>query len=262
MLEAHGLGYTIDGAALLQGASLSFDPGRFHAVLGPNGAGKSTLLKLLSGLRRPTAGGVALDGRPLTAYGAQALARRRAVLSQDVELVFPIPAEEVVLMGRSPWFRGAPTRHDRDVVRQAIDVAGIASHARQPYSTLSGGERQKLHLARVLAQIWPSEADEQRLLFLDEPTSSLDVKAQIQLLDSVRALVGPRLTVVAILHDVNLTFQYADTITFLREGRVVSALADPARVSAEELGEVYGAECRRVETGGAPLWVFSLRRGS
>jgi len=263
-VELSGVGYAVGRARILDDVSARFIPGRFNVVVGPNGAGKSTLLRIATGALRPTSGSVSYGGRPLAAYGADALARVRAVLSQHVELAFPLPADEVVLMGRYPHFGRAPAPADRAIVARALDLVGMAERSGQPYQTLSGGEQQKVQLARVLAQIWRDVGDgsdpEPRYLFLDEPTSSLDVHYQLQLLDVARSLLEHGVTVVAVLHDLNVAFRYADHLLVLERGRVAFDGGRGDEPPAPLLERVFQVRARRVADAatGESLWSFSL----
>ena len=261
VVELREVGYAAGGVRILDGVSARFEPGRFNVVVGPNGAGKSTLLRIATGALRPTSGAVSYDGRPLVSLDGDALARVRAVLSQHVDLAFPLPAEEVVLMGRYPHFGRVPTPADRAIVARALELVGLADHGRQPYPTLSGGEQQKVQLARVLAQIWSDGADrEPRYLFLDEPTSSLDVHYQLHLLDVARSLLEHRVTVVAVLHDLNVAFRYADHLLVLERGRVAWDGGRGDEVPAPLLERVFQVRARRVAdaASGETLWSFSL----
>ncbi|HKK07948.1 MAG TPA: ATP-binding cassette domain-containing protein, partial [Gemmatimonadota bacterium] len=222
MVELEGVSYRAGGTLILRDVSVAFVPGAFNVILGPNGAGKTTLLKLAVGHVRPSRGRVRYDGRAVEEIGAEALALRRAVLSQHVELAFALPVRSVVMMGRYPHFGRVPSARDREIVQAALELVGMEGKAAQSYPTLSGGEQQKVQLARVMAQIWnyddPSEA---KVLFLDEPTTSLDIHFRIQLLDTVRALLDVNCTVVAILHDLNTAFDYGDAFFLLDGGRLV-----------------------------------------
>ena len=177
MVDLRGIGYHVGDVAILHDVTVRFQPGRFNVILGPNGAGKSTLLRIAAGLLRPSAGEVLYDGVRVESIGDERLARRRAMLSQHIELAFPLSAEDVVLMGRYPHYGRAPRAIDREIVRHTLALVEMTAKAGQAYDTLSGGERQKVQLARVLAQIWrdadgADPATEGRVLFLDEPTSS------------------------------------------------------------------------------------------
>src|SRR5690606_20734093 len=203
--------YRVGDSVILDDVSVSFAPGRFNVILGPNGAGKSTLLAIATGLLEPTSGQVRYGDRLVSEYPAPALARKRAVLSQRVELAFPLDVEDVVLMGRYPHYGRAPSRRDREIVSRALEIVGMAARRRQRYTTLSGGEQQKVQLARVLAQIWNyDEPREPRFLFLDEPTTSLDIHYQLHLLDVARGILDYDCTVIDILHDITMALQYGD----------------------------------------------------
>jgi iron complex transport system ATP-binding protein len=264
MVELRGVGYRVGDARILEDVNVSFQAGKFNVVLGPNGAGKSTLLRIATGLATPTAGSVFYDGRALESYDASELARKRAVLSQHVSLAFPLPAGDVAMMGRYPHYDRVPTGIDRDIVRRAIDLVGMADKRSQSYPTLSGGEQQKIQLARVLAQIWnydPPAAGQQRphrYLFLDEPTSSLDVHYQIHLLDTARALLEYDCTVVAILHDLNVALEYGQHFVLLERGRVALDVESPDAIQQQDLERIFQVRARRIEDEGKAFWRFSL----
>ncbi|MBV9109992.1 MAG: ATP-binding cassette domain-containing protein [Gemmatimonadetes bacterium] len=261
MVELRGIRWSAGGAVILDGVSARFRTGRFNVVLGPNGAGKSTLLKVATGLLRPDAGEVAYDGRPVGEIAPETLARTRAVLSQHVELAFPLRADEVVLMGRYPHFGRAPGPRDREIVEHALEMVGMEEKRAQPYPTLSGGERQKVQLARVLAQIWSDDGDEEgRCLFLDEPTSALDVHYQLHLLDVARGLTARGCTVVAVLHDLNTAFRYGDAFFLMERGRVALETDDADEVPAELVERVFRVRARRVvdPADGQAVWRFTL----
>jgi iron complex transport system ATP-binding protein len=223
MLAATDLCVTLGGRAVLDGVSLVVRPGEVLAVLGPNGAGKSALLRALSGLSRPQAGAVTLDGRPLQRWTPRDLARRRAVLPQESQLAFPFRVHEVVMLGRSPHAGACrPGDHLRaiDAAMRAADVTDLADRS---YPTLSGGERQRVQLARALAQIWRADGDAGApYLLLDEPTNNLDLRHQDEVLSTARRLAGAGAGVLAILHDINLAAAFADRICLLKQGRVVA----------------------------------------
>jgi iron complex transport system ATP-binding protein len=263
MVELRGVSYQTGGARILDDVSVRFRPGRLNVILGPNGAGKSTLLRLATGLLRPTHGDVSYDGRPVASFSANQLARTRAVLSQHVELAFPLPAIDVVMMGRYPHYGRVPSTHDREIVRQALELVGMIHKREQPYATLSGGEQQKVQLARVLAQIWPHDErapGEPRYLYLDEPTSSLDVHYQLHLLDAARGLLEHNCTVVAILHDLNVAFSYGDHFVLLEGGRVALEAERAEDIPAEVLERVFRVRAQRIvdPTNRDVLWRFRL----
>jgi len=262
MVEVKGVTYRVggpNGPRILDDVTARFEACKFNVILGPNGAGKSTLLRVATGLLRPSAGEVRYGDRPVTAFGADELARTRAVLSQHVELAFPLRAEEVVLMGRYPHYGAAPTSRDREIVSRALEIVGMTEKRRQPYPTLSGGEQQKVQLARVLAQIWNlDDSHEHKYLFLDEPTSSLDVHYQLHLLDVARDLLAHNCTVIAVLHDLNVAFQYGEHLFVIDGGRIAYETSDASAISAELIERVFRVRATRLGEDGHATWRFSL----
>ncbi|HEX3927242.1 MAG TPA: heme ABC transporter ATP-binding protein [Gemmatimonadales bacterium] len=260
MVELRGVSWRAGGRPILDNIDAIFAPGRFNVILGPNGAGKSTLLRIATGLLVPDTGTVRYGDRDVRQIAAGELARQRAVLSQRMELAFPLPVDDVVLIGRYPHFGRSPSRHDRDVVAQALDLVGMTGQRSQTYSTLSGGEQQKVQLARVLAQTWPTADGSATWLFLDEPTTSLDVHYQIHLLDVARGLLTSGCTVIAVLHDLNMALRYGDNFLVLDGGRVAAAADHRDAISRELIERVFRVHAERIGdpvTGGT-AWQFSL----
>jgi iron complex transport system ATP-binding protein len=229
MLDLANITVRIGAATLVERASATVRPGQFTAIVGPNGSGKTTLLRVASGELAPSAGTVHMDEQPLTALPPREQARRRAVLPQQSQLRFAFSVLEVVLMGRTPHLRGAETQRDWQIAEAALETVGMADFAERTFPTLSGGEQQRVQLARALAQIWTSPPHGNRYLLLDEPTSSLDLAHQHQVLKRAAALAADGVGVLAILHDLNLAAQYADTVVMLRRG-CVHAQGPPAEV--------------------------------
>lgn len=220
-LETIRVSFKIGDKTLLEEVSLAVAPGEVMAIVGPNGAGKSTLLKLLSGDLRPSSGKVLLQGKPLSDWSSREQARLRAVLPQQSRLNFPFTALEVVLLGRMPHGTGG-SRRDYEIALAALSAIGMSHLAQRLYPTLSGGEQQRVQLARVLAQIWEAPPRSKRYLLLDEPTTSLDLAHQQYTLKIARDFARKGTGVLAILHDLNLAAQYADQVLILREGRQIA----------------------------------------
>jgi heme transport system ATP-binding protein len=266
MVELRDVSYRAGGAEILRDVSVQFQPGRMNVVLGPNGAGKSTLLRVATGLAAPSAGSVFYGDRTLASFEAQDLARARAVLAQHVELAFPLCVADVVMMGRYPHFGRVPSPNDRAIVGEALELVGMRHKELQAYPTLSGGEQQKVQLARVLAQIWKSDsradgAGRQRYLFLDEPTTNLDVHYQLHVLSIARTLIDEHTTLIAILHDLNTAFQFGDHFVLLDRGRVAFEAQHARDVPMEVLERVFDIRARPIAdpSSGDVLWRFDLR---
>lgn len=234
ILRAENLHYSRNGRELLTDVSLVLEPGTLTVLAGPNGAGKSTLLRVLCGDTRPDRGSVQLNGRDLHAWPPAELARRRAVMPQETVLSFAFTAEEVVRMGRHPVTGGAGSRADDAVVRESMQATETAGLRERTYPTLSGGEKARVTLARVLAQESP-------LIFLDEPTASLDPRHQHLVLRIARAVADRGGAVLAVLHDLNLAALYADELVLLKRGAIQASGAPEEVLTADTLAEVFDA---------------------
>jgi len=258
-LAADQVEYRVDGRTLLDRVSLALAPGEVHAVLGRNGAGKSTLLRLLAGDLQPQNGSVSLNGRPLSAWTPRARARMRAVLPQSESLRFGFTAEQVVALGRYACPQHRPET-ERRIVSEALQMAGVGELALRRYPSLSGGERARVQLARVMAQIWEPLADTvtdagggPRYLLLDEPTASLDLAHQHGCLLQARCFAASGVGVLAVLHDPNLALRYADRVTVLEQGRVIGQGATREVLTKELLERTYGIAIELVHTAGEAL---------
>ena len=256
MLEAHDITFRVGEKALVSGVSVRFEPGRLHLIVGPNGAGKSTLVKVLARLLRPHVGRVEYEGADVRGAGEAELAKRRAVLSQAIEVAFPLSVREVVMMGRYPHFGGRPGPADERIADELMGLFDVAEFAARNYQTLSGGERQRVNFARVLAQLWRSGSEEApahaacRYLFLDEPLTFLDIRHQIEFMKKVRAFTeAPDVVTVGVVHDLNLAARFADQIVVLHQGRVVAHGAPADVLTAGRIREVFGVTPTFVPAG-------------
>lgn len=238
LLAARQLCYNLGGRRLIDDVSLTIASGEMVAIIGPNGAGKSTLLRLLTGYLTPSGGECRLLGQPLAQWQPQQLAKVRAVMRQHSSLAFQFSVEEVVAMGRAPYGQ----RNMQQAVQQALRHTDCLSLAQRDYRQLSGGEQQRVQLARVLAQLWQPEPTT-AWLFLDEPTSALDLYHQQHSLRLLHGLTRSQpLAVCCVLHDLNLAALYADRILLLHQGRLVAA-GTPAQVlQADILTRWYQAD--------------------
>ncbi|WP_395638376.1 heme ABC transporter ATP-binding protein [Pseudolysinimonas sp.] len=252
MISATSLSVELDRRVVLSDVSLDVLPGEVLALVGPNGAGKSTLLSVLSGERVPTSGLVEVSvdgvGRDIQTFSASELSRIRSVLTQDNALSFPFRVGDVIAMGRAPWTRTSEIAQDALMIQSAATQADVAHLAHRRFTELSGGERARVSLARVLAQDTP-------VVFLDEPTAALDLRHQEDVLRIARSLAAAGRAVVLVVHDLSLAGAVADRVALLSAGRLV-AVGSPASVlTASAISEVYGLSVRVVDVDGRPLIV-------
>lgn len=247
-VDIDALTVEISGVRVVEDASLSAGSGQFVGLVGPNGSGKSTVLRCVYRALRPTAGAVCLGGDDLRAMSPRESARRLAVLPQEAVAEFDFTVAEIVAMGRLPH-QGAVAREtdeDRRTCATALEGVGAGHLADRGFLTLSGGEKQRVLIARALAQ-------QPRVLVLDEPTNHLDIAQQLEVLSLVRA---SGLTVLTALHDLNLAALHCDLIHVIDSGRIVASGAPHEVLTPVLLAEVFGVRAHRVphpETGATQL---------
>lgn len=239
-LVARDIGVRVGRRWLLQGVSLALQAGEVGVVLGPNGAGKSTLLSVLAGLTVPDVGNVRIDGRTLVQRDAAAWAARRAVLPQDTTVAFDFSVLDIVALGRYPH-RLSPSLREDAIVAEALAATDVSHLAGRGMAHLSGGERLRVQLARVLAQIWEPPPDgASRWLLLDEPTAALDLRHQHEVLGLVRSRAREQsMGVLLVLHDLNLALRYADRVWVIAEGQAVAGGAPSQVLTPRLLADVW-----------------------
>ncbi len=235
LLEVLDLAFGYSGATLLDKVQISVRRGEMLGLLGPNGSGKTTLLRLLSGVLQAQQGKILLEGRDLTSWGRRGVAQRVAVVPQDLHVPFAFTVEQMVALGRTPFLsllRGK-TRHDHALIREAMQLASVETLTGRIFNQLSGGERQRVMVAMALAQ-------QPRLLLLDEPTSHLDIKYQIEILELIQQLNRTTgVTVIAAMHDLNLAARYFPRLLLFQRGIVADG--HPVQVlEPAQLQRVYG----------------------
>ncbi len=236
-LAARDLRFAYAGGHGLEGVDLEVRAGEIVGLLGPNGAGKSTLVKLLSGVLAAGSGSIRVQGDELSGLARREIARRIAVVPQEPPSELPFTALETVLLGRHPHVSGLGFEADRDldIARDALRRVGAGELAERPLGELSSGERQRVAVARALAQQTP-------ILLLDEPTSFLDLRYQVELFDLLRSLAGEGRALLAVLHDLNLAAEYCDRVVLVAGGRSVVAGSTAEVLTYAHLTEVYGTE--------------------
>ena len=239
-LVARDVCLTLSGAKLLEDVNVELRPGEVTAALGPNGAGKTSLLRLLCGERRPDSGRVELGGVDVFRWRPRERACVLSVLPQHSVLNFPFSVREVAMLGRTP--HGSGLKRDTQIVEQALERVDCAHLAEREYTRLSGGEKQRVHLARVLAQVWDESPLGPRFLLLDEPTSSLDLAHQRMMLEIVGQLREQGVGVFIVLHDLNLAARCADQLLLLRDGQVARCGAPFDVLTSEAVREVFDVD--------------------
>lgn len=241
MIAFENISYSIGKLQILGGVSCTAHPGDFLAILGPNGSGKSTLLRIAAGDLKPSHGSLKIFGKSYTELSLPEAARVRAVLSQHWQSSFPFEVRDIIMMGRYPHFESVPSAPDIKWVEKASELAGVSHLLQRKFTQLSGGEQQRVQFARVLAQVSCGE-ERPGILLLDEPTSSLDLKFQLELMRILKGLCHKGFTVVTVLHDLNLANRFSNHLLFLKRGMRVACGAPSEILSAEVLSEVYEIE--------------------
>ena len=233
---------------LVRDISLELKPGEVNIIMGQNGAGKSTLLKILAGSIKHYGGEAVLNNRSIMGFTQRELALLRAVLSQHYEIFFPITVNEIVMMGRYPHFKSTPDKTDIEICKKALELMGISGLKERDYNTLSGGEAQKAQMARVLAQIWQNNKEQQnpKILFLDEPVSSLDLHYQHHIMQVARDFAHSGNLVIAVLHDLNLAISYAERIIFMKDGGISKCYLSGEKIEKEVVSEVFNVNTETI----------------
>ena len=247
-IETKAVDALLSGSHILKGIDLDIGDRELVGVIGPNGSGKSTLLKCIYRVLKPTKGAVYLDGNPLDSYSYRDSARRVAVVAQHNYYNFDFAVKDVVLMGRSPHKRALDrdTAEDWQIVAESLETVGMTAFADRSFSTLSGGEQQRVILARALAQRTPC-------LILDEPTNHLDIKYQLQLMDLVRGLDR---TVIAAVHDLNIAAMYCDRLYAVKGGRIIGQGRPGELLTPEFIREVYEVDAQIMTDGDGRLHIL------
>lgn len=222
----------------LDGLSLQIEPGCFYGLVGPNGCGKSTLLDLLMANRKPERGQIKFGGKNLQEYGRRELAQQLALVPQDFTIHFSFTVQEVVLMGRHPYLPrfGAPGKDDLTIAQEAMAAIGIEDFAHRYVTELSGGEKQRVVVARALAQKTP-------VLMLDEATSNLDIGHTMEIFNTAQKRVRERgETVIAVIHNLNLAAAYCDEMIFMKEGKLAAKGTTKETLTPDVIQDVFGVE--------------------
>lgn len=244
-----GVGLRYGPAEVLSGVTLRLAAPGLVSIVGPNGAGKTTLLGILARLRDQFLGACLLDGRDLRRWPARAFARRVSFVPQSLRLDFPFTAEQVVMMGRTPYAGGLyESAADHDAVERALALCDATAFRGRDFRTLSGGERQRVVLACALAQ-------QPEVLLLDEPATFLDIEHQLATYSLLRRLAGDGILVVAVTHDLNLAAQYSSRVIALKHGRVAADGPPAEALSPAVIARVFGVTAHRLPAPGGTEWI-------
>jgi iron complex transport system ATP-binding protein len=242
LLNARGLGVTLSGRVVLKDVSLALSAGHLVALVGPNGAGKTTLLRSLAGLI-PSEGEIEIGGEALSALALRERAKRFGYLPQGHVVHWPLPARDIVALGRYPHGATDPARlspKDTDAVQRAMQAVDVIQFSERRVTELSGGERSRVALARVLAVEAP-------VILADEPTASLDPRHQIDVMKNLRTTADNGVLVIVVTHDLGLAARFADHVLVLREGRLVSQGAPTEALSEQVMADVFRISAYRAE---------------
>lgn len=255
MLQAADVEFAYGDPPVLRGVSFVVPDSGFVGILGPNGSGKTTLLRLMAGTLRPQRGRLTLDGADVGTLSRQALARRMAVVPQETRLAFDYSVLEVVLMGRYPHLRAFEVEGPRDlaIAREALAATGTLGLEHRPFTTLSGGEKQRVVIASALAQIHTAGEGAGSILLLDEPTAALDLGYQLETAALLRDLQRTQaLTIVVSTHDLNFAASLCRSVVLLRDGAVLAAGGTADVLTRPNIRALYGvdAEVRSHEAAG------------
>ena len=238
------VGVVLDRRPIVTDVTFDVFAGEVLALVGPNGAGKSTLLSLMAGDLAPTSGSVVLSGKEVSKYRPEEASRLRSVLMQSNLVSFPFTVWEIVEMGRAPWARTPAISEDSEAIYEALKRADVAHLADRRFNQLSGGERARVSLARVLAQRTP-------VILLDEPTAALDLQHQEDVMATLSLLAASGIAVVVVVHDLSLAAAYAHRVAVMVSGRL-DAIGPPGEViTADRVSRVYSVDVD-IETVGRP----------
>lgn len=250
MITAHDISLQRNGKTLLDPVSFQFDRPEFVAVIGPNGAGKSTLLQVLSGYFAPSTGSLEIHGKPADQWQPRALAKYRAYLQQQQNVFETFTVEDVLMMGRTIHFQAFPQAEDHALVEHILAGLELSGRKQQPFNQLSGGEQQRVQFARTLLQLQEPETEslEGKVLFLDEPLNNLDLFYQYNVLEMARErVVGRGGMVIAVLHDLNMAYRFADRVIVLSGGKTIVDAPVKEALVPELLSAIYHMHIEKIE---------------
>lgn len=241
MIKANQINYLHKNFHILEGVDVSLDYGEFLAIVGPNGAGKSSLLSVLANEIKQGKQEILLKDKPIADWEVRELSQHKSKFSQHNSNEIPLDVKDVVMMGRYPYFDSQPRQEDFEAMNKMMYETDVYHLKDREYNTLSGGEKQRVHLSRVMAQLENEIAH--KVVFLDEPLNNLDIKHQYKALEIIKNFTKKANSAIVVLHDLNLAAQFADKILLMKSGKV-SAYGTPQEVfTAETISQAYNFPC-------------------
>tara|TARA_B100000686_G_C16762134_1_gene959372 strand:- start:610 stop:1398 length:789 start_codon:yes stop_codon:yes gene_type:complete len=246
LIKLDSVNYSINNKLLIEDISFSINNGDMVSIIGPNGSGKSTLIKLITGELSVTSGNVFFNNIKIDDWSSSELAYYRSVLPQSNYLAFPFSVLDIVKMGRYP-IKNSTSSENELICKKILDVFDLSPHINQNYMTLSGGEKQRVQLARVFSQIWSDDNYDNRVLIIDEPTSYLDINHQCCLFDFLKSMNKKGLTIVMVLHDLNQAIINSNKIIMLKKAKLVSYERTNKIIDAEKLEEVFDVKLKLIK---------------
>lgn len=238
MIHFNDISVKYQNTQVLFDCSGTIKAGKITAIIGQNGSGKSTLLKTLTGHIRPSKGEIFIANKKLLDYSLDELAKKRAIFMQGNSISFPYSVNDVVSLGRSPYFKKIENSNDRRIIKQSLESVDLAHKHDANILTLSGGEQQRVHIARVLSQLIDQEA-EKCIYFFDEPTNNLDVFHQFKIMNTLSELKEKGYTIVTVLHDLNLVSEFADEIIAMKDGQIIEHGESKTTLNHSLLSHLY-----------------------
>lgn len=237
-LEINDLSFSYNGFPALEGVKLEVGLGEVMGIVGPNGSGKSTLLKCMNRVLKTKQNSILIDGKDVSTIALKELAKLMGYVPQNSKNVFPFTVFDVVLMGRRPYIQWSLGRNDKEIVAQILEYLGIGHLGMRYFNELSGGEQQKVIIARALAQ-------QPEVLLLDEPTSSLDIRHQLEILCILRTLAkSNHCSIIISIHDLNLACRFSDRLMLLKKGSIFAVGSPDSVMTEENIEEVYGIKSK------------------
>ena len=246
LIKLDSVNYSINNKLLIEDISFSVNNGDMVSIIGPNGSGKSTLIKLITGELSVTSGNVFFNNIKIDDWSSSELAYYRSVLPQSNYLAFPFSVLDIVKMGRYP-IKDSTGSENELICKKILDAFDLSSHIDQNYMTLSGGEKQRVQLARVFSQIWSDNNYDNRVLIIDEPTSYLDINHQCCLFDFLKSMNKKGLTIVMVLHDLNQAIINSNKIIMLKQAKLVSYERTNKIIDTEKLEEVFDVKLKLIK---------------